>query len=527
MANKSHDFIVYKAEKEAGLADAIRNGGTITFASLVEPLSPTDKYVLDLEKIKSSLVKAQETDFDLYPLKTVLVSTGWNRNDDVFTHDEIWAARNTPEDKPFNFEHNDSDIIGHITENFCVDADFVLIANDCSIDDLPEKFHIVTSAVLYRYWSDEERQERMDKVIAEIGEGKWFVSMEARFKGFDYAVVDEEGNHKVLARNKDTSFLTKHLRAYGGTGEYDGYKVGRMIKNLTFAGKGLVRRPANPDSVILGSMTNFTGDKTKVLASFKDCGVYISDNEDKSNAKETAMTIEQLTKELAEAKATIDSLTKANEEAKTGAEKVKAELATVHSAKQEVELAKTAAEKARDDAEKAKAELETNLTKTQAELAELNLKMVTAARVQALVNKGLSTEDATAKAAAFSKIDDAAFEAIVSMITVAPPAKSKEEVEAEEAALAAEKAKKDGKGAKGKKANKAKVEEDEDYEADADELDDAEDTEASLNVEDDDEDQEDVAIAKVRSDLTSWFSDFRKENRAKKPERRVVTLDDK
>ena len=80
--------------------------------------------------------------------------------------------------------------------------------------------------------------------------------MEALFTAFDYAVVDDGGS-RVIARNEDTSFLTKHLRAYGGTGMYKNMKVGRLLKNITFSGKGLVRKPANPESVIFSETEAF------------------------------------------------------------------------------------------------------------------------------------------------------------------------------------------------------------------------------------------------------------------------------
>ena len=40
------------------------------------------------------------------------------------------------------------------------------------------------------------------------------------FKGFDYGLTNKIGEYKVLARNEDTAYLTKHLRAYG-SGEQD------------------------------------------------------------------------------------------------------------------------------------------------------------------------------------------------------------------------------------------------------------------------------------------------------------------
>jgi hypothetical protein len=45
--------------------------------------------------------------------------------------------------------------------------------------------------------------------------------------------------------------MTSHLKAYGGSGHYGGERVGRVLKNIIFSGKGLTKKPANPDSRIL------------------------------------------------------------------------------------------------------------------------------------------------------------------------------------------------------------------------------------------------------------------------------------
>lgn len=75
--------------------------------------------------------------------------------------------------------------------------------------------------------------------------------MECLFSDFDYSVVSPDGEMKVVARNDESAFLTKHLRVYGGKGVYEGYKVGRLLRNIAFSGKGLVNKPANPRSIIL------------------------------------------------------------------------------------------------------------------------------------------------------------------------------------------------------------------------------------------------------------------------------------
>ena len=136
-----------------------------------------------------------------------------------------WAARNTPEDKQFNFMHDESDIIGHITGSYVLSKDGKAVADD---SPMPQDFDIITQAVLYNSWTGGENRERMQQIIAEIEEGKWYVSMECLFAGFDYALSNARWrSKKVLARDEESSFLTKHLRVYGGTGEYEGYKLGQ------------------------------------------------------------------------------------------------------------------------------------------------------------------------------------------------------------------------------------------------------------------------------------------------------------
>ena len=75
--------------------------------------------------------------------------------------------------------------------------------------------------------------------------------MECIFNVFDYAVESPNGEYHVVARGENTAFLTQHLRAYGGGGVYQDHKVGRLLRNITFSGKGFVANPANPDSFIL------------------------------------------------------------------------------------------------------------------------------------------------------------------------------------------------------------------------------------------------------------------------------------
>ena len=73
-------------------------------------------------------------------------------------------------------------------ESYVLTKDGKAVADDES--QMPEDFDIITQAVLYNSWTGEENQERMEKIIAEIEEGKWYVSMECLFAGFDYALIE-------------------------------------------------------------------------------------------------------------------------------------------------------------------------------------------------------------------------------------------------------------------------------------------------------------------------------------------------
>lgn len=194
---------------------------------------------------------------DLHYLRTILVSTGWNKNNHVFLPEEVWRARHTAEDKPVNFQHDCRDIIGHITANVAVGEDGKPLESDQAPGG---HWHVETQAVLYGYWSDEALQKRMNGLIAdmEADPGKWSVSMECLFTNYDFALVPEDRDMvgtgevgKLVARNKQTAFLDKYLVTNGGDGRYENYKVGQVLRNIVFAGKGVVKKPANPDSVIL------------------------------------------------------------------------------------------------------------------------------------------------------------------------------------------------------------------------------------------------------------------------------------
>jgi len=395
---------IYQSEIESGLSDLIQNN-TVAYcaqANLHKGSIEAAKVVINDADVLEKIVAQNKDQMDLYYLESILVSTGWNKNDDVFSAQETWAARNTPEDKQFNFMHNEDDIIGHITGSYVVDRDGGRLGPDSIA---PDQFDIVTQAVLYTSWSGEEKRERMKKIIAEIEEGQWFVSMECLFPAFDYALQTTEGQTKIIERNEASAFLTKHLRAYGGEGVYENYRIGRLLRNLAFSGKGLVSKPANPRSIILDKNDLFDESKSQILtiSSIKEI-----------NMSDVDKQVEDLRAELAQAK-------EANEALK---ERVLAEQQAEFESKIQ-ELEATIAEQAesltaKDATITEQAEAikngEKDMKEKMEELRDMKKKEAMMKRKAQLEEAGLDSEEASATVESFDGVDDQAFEAVVAVM---------------------------------------------------------------------------------------------------------------
>jgi hypothetical protein len=242
---------IYEHEYNDGIADKILAKTSLAYSTEVQLCTKND---INFSRANSNEYKKTVSNFkdeDLYYVQSILVSSSWNKNDDIFDKKEVWAARSTPEDKPTNLEHQEDLIVGHIISNWPIDIDGNTISENISIDSLPDKFHIVTGSVIYRNFVSPELKNRSNTLIEQIEAGQKYVSMECFFDNFDYGIIHKStGEYKILKRDDNTSYLTKHLRAYGGLGEYDNYKIGRVLRNINFSGKGFVDKPANPDSII-------------------------------------------------------------------------------------------------------------------------------------------------------------------------------------------------------------------------------------------------------------------------------------
>ncbi len=478
---------IHQSEIKDGIADLVQTSASLAYCMPATLCEHDEAEQLAIaEKIKADSGNPKQ--IDLFYLKSVLVSTGWNKNDDVFDAASTWAARSTPEDKQFNLMHNENDIIGHITGSYVVDKN----GNRIEDDTQPDDFDIITEAVLYNSWTDPENRQRMDQIIAEIQEGKWFVSMECLFAGFDYALLDEQGSAKLLERNEGSAFLTKHLRAYGGNGEYEGYKIGRSLRDISFSGKGLVSKPANPRSIILDSSRAFSLNNTNILTSFP------KGDDDMSDINLLEKQLADVQRELASAKEENTTLQAkfdeaASKEVEESIAKLEVTLAEKEEAIKALEVSVAEKEAAYTELQESVEAKDKDFKERMEELKKMKKEKKTEARKAALLDLGLEAEEAEETLASYEEFDDATFDTIVEAMTTMKKkvGKVKKDEEEEEAKVTE----------KPSKAEEAEAEEAE-AEAEAEEaLESVETTEATL-VEATEETDE---LEATRASVAEWL----------------------
>jgi len=397
---------VYKKELQDGIGELVQKQVSIAYCSPAILSAEHDLNPSCVNKVIAN--SANPKQIDLYYIKSILVSTGWNKNDDVFAAATTWAARKTPEDKQFNFMHNENDIIGHITGSYVVDRDGKILAD---VDTYASDFDIVTEAVLYNSWTNQENRDRMKQLIAEIEDGKWFVSMECLFSGFDYAVMEEDGFTKLLPRSEASAFLTKHLRAYGGTGEYEGRKIGRYLKDISFSGKGLVSKPANPRSVIL--------DASRASS---DNNITFKFNNSEGDTMTENTVLEQQVTDL---RAELASIKEENATLRASVEafnsqdvvsKLQAELTTKADSIENLNKSLSEREVKITSLEEALAKSEKDMKSKEEELKKMKKEKSRMSRKASLLNLGFSEEETEESLASYEELDDTSFDLIVAAI---------------------------------------------------------------------------------------------------------------
>lgn len=444
-----HKVKIFPQERDDGLQEAIESNASIAYISQLYTSEPSDekksKIIAQLESLAGK--KDQQ---DLYYIDSVLVTSCWNNNDDVFNKSEVWKARHTPENKPFNVEHDEHRIIGHITQNWPVNLDGRVISEQTLEENLPDVFHIVTSSVIYRHWTDAELINRTQELIGQIEAGNKFVSMECLFTGFDYALESEDGGTHILARSDDSAFLTKHLRAYGGGGVYEGYKVGRLLRNVSFCGHGLVERPANPSSIIFDKYSPF------VAASESSLKIFLpSMAAQSSSTKETKImaevNVDIYKDQIDELKASVESLSQTKTEledklSNAGTKEHEAKVVELNEAlaaySEAMEASKAEITKLQEELTEAQTKIEEAAAKLeeeqnskvelQGQLSAIEAEKIRANRISKLVEAGFESEAAEEAIDKLAELSDEQFDAIALMITPETTEEETEEVVAEE-----------------------------------------------------------------------------------------------
>ncbi len=193
------------------------------------------------EKVQRSIAKIIDNpNPSLLYCSAILCSTVMNKNDDILLPNEMWAAKDTIRQTPVDQEHEFLDIIGHTFDSRVLTKDGAIYTGDT----VPDYFDIESFFVIYK----DLYPSVADDIIEKYKDNEAYVSMEAIMSSFDYGLVDSQGNFKIVQRTEATSFLTKLLRIYGGSGTYGNYRVGRVLRNFYFSGMGNVKTPANPKS---------------------------------------------------------------------------------------------------------------------------------------------------------------------------------------------------------------------------------------------------------------------------------------
>lgn len=405
--------------------EGLELSNTIAIACKVHADKPDKLLAMSSEGINTALAGTFD-ESDLYYMDSILCSTGWNDNDEVFDPEETFKAKDSPKNKPLNIGHIPRIVVGHIINSEVIDTSTNEIIPNKS-ETIPTDFNILTKSVIYQQLGlniDDEYNKEIKQLIAEIKNGDWFVSMECIFGNFDYALLGPNGEQRIIKRDKNSSFLTKKLRAYGGDGMYEGWKVGRLPRDFIFSGHGLTKNPANKKSVILSHISSFRGINT-------DVGLILSENK---MSKELETQNEALTKEVASLKVELATANETVKKLETNLDNANANIKSLteekttivasqtetntalESVKAELELAKADVIKANERAETAEAEL--NTIKANA-LKESRLSQIKA-------NSVLSDDEIKEIEGDLVSMTESSFNALIRVATKAKVAKAEE-----------------------------------------------------------------------------------------------------
>lgn len=303
-----------------------------------------DKATAALSSLSRTLDSVDElrTQADLLHVEAVLVTEGMNDNDDAFMREELKRSISSPILKPMNWQHRDENILGAMYAVEARDLD----GNHLDAEDIGDQpIELVIQGVVWHHLP--HIKSTAEQIVSRIEGGDLFVSMECWFDDYDYCLYTKAGElFDRISRKPETAFLDRHLRANGGSGFYNGMRIGRALSGVNFGGIAFVDRPANKRSFILNHFAFDPLAQAEVVEADSDGldqGQVITQTTLFSNAEPTEVNMNDLNRAAASAEDIakgVEQVLDARERA-AAAERTKAELtkATARNAELENELA--------------------------------------------------------------------------------------------------------------------------------------------------------------------------------------------
>jgi len=155
-----------------------------------------------------------------------------NRNDDGIATATALAIKDNFIHKPTNVEHNKTRVVGHVVNVGWSSYGSNELLTDSDVSKMDDPFNLVLSSVVYR--ANEEKLS--DALIDASDEGSntfnsISTSWEIAFDDYNIVLGSKNVNEaEIISDPKHVEELSKHLKAYGGSGETpDGEYVGRLI----------------------------------------------------------------------------------------------------------------------------------------------------------------------------------------------------------------------------------------------------------------------------------------------------------
>lgn len=189
---------------------------------------------------------------DLSYFSAILVSTGTNLNNACFLGSELVAAAGTIVSKALDVEHAEQEVIGHIYSSAFTDSkheplDLTELASveTASLD--AKDMHIQIGCVVYK--------NRFPELAKEIAAQDYKVSMECYYKDFDIKIGDtiipRAAAEAVGLETTNESIYGQKAKVVKNGLEIANGDVARVLRGICFSGVGIVKNPANPDSIII------------------------------------------------------------------------------------------------------------------------------------------------------------------------------------------------------------------------------------------------------------------------------------